>query len=70
VNLAVASEDVIKHLFEVDPIAMCLNELRSNNWRQISQHAAAKRIQSPKRAVAFSLAEIEIDRGAARSPIA
>ena len=47
-NLAVAREDLIKHLFEVVPIAMSLDELRSNNWRHISQHVAAKRIKSPK----------------------
>src|SRR6187399_2931356 len=70
-NLAVACEEPIKHFFEVDPIAMSLDELRSNNWRHISQHVAAKRIKSPKRAVALlSLAEVEIDRGAALPPIA
>lgn len=44
-----------------------LDELRSDNRRHI-QHAAAKRIRSPKRAVALlSFAEIKIDRGAALS---
>ena len=70
-NLAVTREDLIKHLFEVDSIAMSLDELRSNNWHHISQHVAAKRIKSPKRAVALlSLAEVAIDRGAALPPIA
>jgi hypothetical protein len=46
---------------------LSLDELRSDNRRHI-QHAAAKRIQSPKRAVALlSFAEVKIDRGAALS---
>ena len=66
-NLAVTREDLIKHLFEVDSIAMSLDELRSNNWHHISQHVAAKQMKSPN---LLSLAEVEIDRGAALPPIA
>jgi hypothetical protein len=66
-NLAVTREDLIKHLFEVDSVAMRLDELRSNNWHHISQRITAKGIKSPN---LLSLAEVEIDRGAALSPIA
>jgi len=67
----VACEGMIEHLFEVDPLAMCLHELRSNDWRQINRHAIAMRIKSPKMALALhSLSEIEIDRCATFPPIA
>ena len=66
-NLAVTREEPIKHLFEVYSIMMSLDELRSNDWRRISQHVAGKWIKSPN---SLSLAEVEIDRGAALPPIA
>lgn len=46
---------------------LSLDELPSDHRRHI-QHAAAKPIKSPKKAVAlFSFAEVKIDRGAALS---